>query len=155
MDPTVAASVAIIVGAPILSSMDVSFGFVEHIAMRLGLLLALIYSVHQGHMPGLLAFLAVFSLLIERNHEVLTSFPYQAPEASGGGVLGMAPTSIFTGVSKETPPMKPDNSKVAYDSPENQEKADASDLHDNIPKLAEGPRAADGPAFYTSKGLLN
>jgi len=151
MDPTVAASVFIIVGAPILSSIDVSFGFVEHIATRLGLLLALIYSVHRGHMPGLLALLAVFSLLIERNHEVLTKFPYQEARA---GVLGMAPTSVFTGVSNETP-MKPDNSKVAYDSPENQEKADASDLRDNLPHLAEGPRAADAPSFYRSKGLLN
>jgi len=151
MDPTIAASVAIIVGAPILSSMNVSFGFVEHIATRLGLLLALIYSVHQGEMPGLIAFLAVFSLLIERNHEVLTKFPYQTPEVSANRGSMLAPTRILT---EPTLPMKPDNSKIAYDSPENQEKADASDLRDNLPHLAEGPRSADAPAFYTSKGLL-
>jgi hypothetical protein len=145
-----AAAVVVIVGAPILSSMDVSFSFVEHIATRLFLILALIYSMRQGAIPGLLAFLAVFTLLIERNHEVLTSFPYQTPT----GTLGMAPTNNFLGLPTKLAPLPPTPQTVVYDSPENQEKADASDLHDNIPHLPAGPRSTDAPAFYKSKGLI-
>jgi hypothetical protein len=42
-----------------------------------------------------------------------------------------------------------------YDSPANKEKADATDLHDNNPRLAEGPKAKDAISFYTNKGIIS
>lgn len=72
-------SILTILGAPQLSSIGLGYGFVEHIATRLLLIGAVIYAIRQGPMSGLLAFLAAFTLLIERNHEVLTTFPDQRP----------------------------------------------------------------------------
>jgi hypothetical protein len=157
MDPTVAVSVAVIVGTPILSSMGVSFSPVQHIATRFVLLLALLYAVQKGPMPGLLAFLAVFSLLMERNHEVLTKFPHQDPSsfalAGTGGRLGLRPTSIFA--KTESKALEPDHQVASYHTPAKHEDADASDLYDNIPHLDAGPNSTEAPSFYITKGLTS
>jgi hypothetical protein len=149
MDPTVTTSVIIIVGAPILSSMGVSFLFVGHMFTRLLLLAYLLYAVSKGPMSGLLAFLAVFTLLLERNQEIITKFPYQAP--GSGPLLPPGPSAAAAAV----PPLQPTNAVKVYDSPANKEKADATDLHDNNPRLAEGPKAKDAVSFYTNKGILS
>ena len=151
MDPTVTTSVIIIVGAPILSSMGVSFLFVGHMFTRLLLLAYLLYAVSKGPMSGLLAFLAVFTLLLERNQEIITKFPYQAPgRLSSGSFLSPAPAAAGA-----VPPLQPTNAVKVYDSPANKENADATDLQDNNPRLAEGPKAKDALSFYTNKGILS
>ena len=143
-------SVIIIVGAPILSSMGVSFLFVGHMFTRLLLLAYLLYAVSKGPMSGLLAFLAVFTLLLERNQEIITKFPYQAPgRLSSGAFLSPAPAA------GAVPPLQPTNAVKVYDSPANKENADATDLQDNNPRLAEGPKAKDAVSFYTNKGILS
>jgi hypothetical protein len=154
MDPTVTASVIIIVGAPILSSMDVSFLFVGHIFTRLLLLAYLLYAVSNGPMSGLLAFLAVFTLLLERNQEIITKFPYQAPGRLTSGALLSEGASASASASA-VPPLQPTNTVKVYDEPANKEKADATDLHDNNPRLAEGPKSKDAVSFYTNKGILS
>ena len=154
MDPTVTTSVIIIVGAPILSSTGVSFLFVGHMFTRLLLLAYLLYAVSKGPMPGLLAFLAVFTLLLERNQEIITKLPYQAPGRLSSGpllALGAGTGTAGAGVS----PLQPTNAVKVYDSPANKEKADATDLHDSNPRLAEGPKAKDAVSFYTNKGILS
>lgn len=153
MDPTVTTSVIIIVGAPILSSMGVSFLFVGHMFTRLLLLAYLLYAVSKGPMSGLLAFLAVFTLLLERNQEIITKFPYQAPGRLSSGAL-LSPGAAAVAVAA-VPPLQPTNAVKVYDSPANKEKADATDLHDNNPRLAEGPKAKDAVSFYTNKGILS
>jgi hypothetical protein len=156
MDPTVTASVIIIVGAPILSSMDVSFLFVGHIFTRLLLLAYLLYAVSNGPMSGLLAFLAVFTLLLERNQEIITKFPYQAPgRLTSGALLSEAASASAAGLGGSVPPLQPTNTVKVYDEPANKEKADATDLHDNNPRLAEGPKSKDAVSFYTNKGILS
>jgi hypothetical protein len=148
----VTASVIIIVGAPILSSMDVSFLFVGHIFTRLLLLAYLLYAVSNGPMSGLLAFLAVFTLLLERNQEIITKFPYQAPgRLTSGALLSEGASASASAV----PPLQPTNTVKVYDEPANKEKADATDLHDNNPRLAEGPKSKDAVSFYTNKGILS
>jgi hypothetical protein len=52
-------------------------------------------------------------------------------------------------------PLQPTNSVKVYDSPTNKEKADATDLQDNNPRLAEGPKSKDAVSFYKSKGILS
>ena len=151
MDPTVTTSVIIIVGVPILSSMDVSFLFVGHMFTRLLLLAYLLYAVSKGPMSALLGFLAVFTLLLERNQEIITKFPYQAPGRLSGSPL----LSTGTGSLMHESALQPTNSVKVYDSPTNKEKADATDLQDNNPRLAEGPKSKDAVSFYKSKGILS
>lgn len=151
-------SVIIIVGAPILSSMGVSFLFVGHMFTRLLLLAYLLYAVSKGPMPGLLAFLAVFTLLLERNQEIITKLPYQAPgRLSSGPLLPLGTGKAASNLIHESavPPLQPTNAVKVYDSPTNKEKADATDLHDSNPRLAEGPKAKDAVSFYTNKGILS
>jgi len=157
MDPTVTTSVIIIVGAPILSSMGVSFLFVGHMFTRLLLLAYLLYAVSKGAMSGLLAFLAVFTLLLERNQEIITKFPYQAPGRLSSEPLLSPGAGAGAGAAAvaAVPPLQPTNAVKVYDSPANKEKADATDLHDNNPRLAEGPKAKDAVSFYTNKGILS
>ena len=89
-------SILTILGAPQLSSVGVGYGFVEHIATRLFLIGAVVYAIRQGPMSGLLALLAAFTLLIERNHEILTKFPGQQPRwpTTGYGLPIQAPALI-------------------------------------------------------------
>ena len=157
MDPTVTTSVIIIVGAPILSSMGVSFLFVGHMFTRLLLLAYLLYAVSKGAMSGLLAFLAVFTLLLERNQEIITKLPYQAPGRLSSEPLLSPGAGAGAGAAAvaAVPPLQPTNAVKVYDSPANKEKADATDLHDNNPRLAEGPKAKDAVSFYTNKGILS
>jgi len=156
MDPTVTTSVIIIVGAPILSSTGVSFLFVGHMFTRLLLLAYLLYAVSKGPMPGLLAFLAVFTLLLERNQEIITKLPYQAPgRLSSEPLLPLGTGTAAAAVGPSVPPLQPTNAVKVYDSPANKEKADATDLHDSNPRLAEGPKAKDAVSFYTNKGILS
>jgi len=157
MDPTVTTSVIIIVGAPILSSMGVSFLFVGHMFTRLVLLAYLLYAVSKGAMSGLLAFLAVFTLLLERNQEIITKLPYQAPGRLSSEPLLSPGAGAGAGAAAvaAVPPLQPTNAVKVYDSPANKEKADATDLHDNNPRLAEGPKAKDAVSFYTNKGILS
>jgi hypothetical protein len=110
-------------------------------------------------MSGLLAFLAVFTLLLERNQEIITKFPYQAPGRLTSGAL-LSPNAAAVSVGSlihesAVPPLQPTNTVKVYDSPTNKEKADATDLHDNNPRLAEGPKAKDAVSFYTNKGILS
>ena len=146
-------SVIIIVGAPILSSTGVSFLFVGHMFTRLLLLAYLLYAVSKGAMSGLLAFLAVFTLLLERNQEIITKLPYQAPGSEP--LLPLGTGTAAAAVGPRVPPLQPTNAVKVYDSPTNKEKADATDLHDSNPRLAEGPKAKDAVSFYTNKGILS
>jgi hypothetical protein len=145
MDPAVVTSVVIIIGAPILSSIGVSFLFIGHIFSRLVLLIYALYCVSRGPMPALLGFLAVFSLVVERNQEMITMLPYQAP-----GRLNKRPLSF---VHSTLAPINKPTAFSVFDEPYKREKADASDLEDNIPDLEEGPRAKDAVAFYSAKGF--
>jgi len=131
-------SVITIVGAPLLQS----FGFVENTAVRLLIVLAILYAVTTSHgpMPGLLAFLAAFTLLVERNHEVLMKFPDQKPRF---------PTTAY-GFPVKAPAREPDVKipDVGKDA------VNDVDLRDNNPRLSEGPHNNSAPNFYKSKGLL-
>jgi hypothetical protein len=143
MDPAVVKSVVIILGAPILSSAGVSFLFIGNIFSRLLLLVYVLYCVSRGPMPALLGFLAVFSLVVERNQEMITKLPYQAP-----GRLNKRPVQFVHSAVINKP-----TAFSVFDQHYNREKADASDLEDNIPDLEEGPRAKDAVAFYSAKGF--
>ena len=163
MEATVSAtSVGIILIAPLFESLGISSGFVENVLVRLLLVGFLVYAVSLGHMPGLLGFLAVFSLLIERNHMVLTQFPNQKPRW---------PTANY-GFPIQAAPLIGEREVIPFDTPhtgegegegqgegsdileQKTEYENASDLRDSIPKIVEGPNTDAAPEFYKSKGLL-
>jgi len=150
-----AVSVVVIVGAPIARSLGARFSFVENIFVRFLLLVATVYAIRQGAMPGVLAFLAVYTLLLERNHEVLSKFPDQKPlwPSNNPGLPTRAPTleGEKEVVHYDTPASN-DGLEVEGNSTAEFEKAD--DLHDSNPRLAEAPLADKAPEFYKSKELL-
>ena len=136
----------VIIGAPILSSFGFAFGFVENILTRILLLGALIYAVLIKKNPffAILTFLAVFTLLIERNQALLSSLPNQKPI--------LKPVVQY---QKQSPYASNPFTyiKETVDFNEVESKADASNLDDNIPDLKEGPSNSDAPSFFKDNGL--
>ena len=148
-------SFATILITPFLST----YGFVDNTLFRLFLVLFVVYAIRLGHISGLLAFLAAYSLLIERNHELLTLFPNQRP-------LPLPLPLASGGSPKQAPPLTGVHHKIPFDTPHTSENHDmelqgpmkqyekAEDLHDNIPRIDEAPRTDAAPDFYKTKGLL-
>jgi multisubunit Na+/H+ antiporter MnhB subunit len=67
MESVAVVSIATILGAPILSNYF-RFEFVENIFVRILLVSFIIYLIQIDVFVGLIAFLAVFTLFLERNH---------------------------------------------------------------------------------------
>ena len=147
---TTITSMAIILGATWLPS----FGFIENALVRLLIIAGIVYASIQGPVPGILAFLAAFTLLIERNHEVLTKFPNQRPRfpTANYGFPGISTASIPI-QSMESIPYAPinENKNIFVSKEENNT---AKGLHDNNPRLPSAPPSKDAMNFYKSKGLL-
>ncbi len=147
-------SILTILGAPQLYSLGLGYGFVEHIATRLFLIGAVIYAIRQGPMSGLLAFLAAFTLLIERNHEVLTKFPDQRPRwpTAGYGLPIQAPALI---PEKETHTFDPteENGKEVVEThgetTTTKEYETTDDIQDSNPRVETVPGSYDEkPGFF-------
>lgn len=143
-----AVPITIIVGAPILSAMGFKFAFVENILIRLFMLIALVYAIRfanpaSGPLFSLLVFLAIITLLLERNHYVVSSLPNQKSSAVIPG-----PKNLY--------PIKAGHTTVAHVDlhiDEHVENDQTVDYTDNIPDLKEGPSNHDSPNYYKSLGL--
>ena len=143
-------SILTILGAPHLSSIGVGYSFVGNIATRLVLLIAVVYAIRQGPMSGLLAFLAAFTLLIERNHEVLTKFPDQRPRW---------PTAPY-GLPIQAPALIPERETYTFEPVEDQSK-DVVETHGETTAVKEyeatedikdsNPRVPTAPNSYDEK----
>jgi hypothetical protein len=72
-------SIGIILGAPLLAQYKFPFTIFDNIFLRLLLVGYVFYGIRQGPLEGLFAFLAVFTILIERNHQTLIFLPGQTP----------------------------------------------------------------------------
>lgn len=121
-------SIATILGAPILSNYGFRFGFVENILVRLFLVAAIIYVVQQDVFLGLIAFLAVFTLLLERNHALALDLPNQR-----NNVVNVSPGIV----SKAAPVVE---TKVNFE--------EEVEIQDNIPRLDPAPKSAGAAAFF-------
>jgi len=124
-------SIAIILGAPILSNYGFRFGFVENILVRLFLVGAIIYVIQQDVFLGLIAFLAVFTLLLERNHALALDLPNQ------GNNRVNATTTVLETPSKAEPVVE---TKVNFE--------EEQQLQDNIPRLEPAPKSGGAAAFF-------
>lgn len=147
-----AGSTAVILAAPWLPTLGLNLNFVDHPFTRLVLLIVLVYAIRQGSFTGLLALLAVFSLLIERNHQLLTLLPDQKV---------VMPTKSF-GLPLAAPRILPDHETHFYeahdekglDTQDGDIYESAQDLTDNNPKLQEVPQGEAAGSFYESRGLV-
>ncbi len=151
MDAASATAVATVVAAPWLPNVGLNLSFIDHPLTRLVLLIAIIYAIRQGPMTGLLVFLAVFSLLIERNHQVLTLLPDQKvvmPKKSFG--LPMAAPRVP--VDHESQYYEVHDEK-GMETEDGQLYESAHDIVDSNPKLDSLANGEEAGAFYESKGL--
>jgi hypothetical protein len=126
-------SIAIILGAPILSNYGVRFGFIENIVVRIFLIGSLIFIIRQDVFLGLISFLAVFTLLLERNHALALDLPNQRNNSIVDMYKASSPVMALPVV--ETP--------VTFE-----EKGE--EIQDNIPRLAPAPTSAGAVAFFKS-----
>ena len=140
MDLYAIAAVAVILGAPILSSYGVTFRFVENILVRIVLIALIVAAVRKDHLLGLLTFLAVFSLFLERNHNLVLGLPDQRPSLHP---KKEAP-SPFLETPLATTVAPPPATRVSHADVEQHDV-----LHDNIPKLAPSPKSRDAPDFFS------
>jgi hypothetical protein len=124
MEAVAGVSIATILVAPILR-----FGFVENILVRIFLVGLIIYVIQKDVFVGLLTFLAVFTLLLERNHALALDLPNQ-----NKNVL----YSVNSEPSKADPVVE---TRVNFDE----------DLKDNIPRLEPAPKSIGAAAFF--KGI--
>jgi len=142
MDLYSIAAIAVILGAPILSSYGVTFRFVENILVRIVLIAVIVVAVRKDHLLGLLTFLAVFSLFLERNHNLVLGLPDQRPSLHPLHPQKEAPPPFL-----ETPLATTVDSASKLASPADVEQHDV--LHDNIPNLAPSPKSRDAPDFFS------
>jgi hypothetical protein len=167
-----AVSIAVIIGAPIMKSLGMSFSFVGNIVVRFLLIAALVFAIRSGPLPGLHAFLAVFSILLERNHEFLSN----APGISGQFKAKLPDQKPIWPVIEyanplQPPPLTPDVEVVHYDNhvthdvPKTEVEIqgestsvsdfeNTGDIRDSNPRLEQGPGANGAMQFYASKNLL-
>ncbi len=143
-------SILIILGTPFLSTLGVSYRFVDHPLTRLLLLGFVIYAIRQGAMSGLLAFLAAFTLLVERNHEILTTFPDQTPRAltAAYGLPIKAPSLVPEGVSIDYEPSDEHGIAVVETHGETttfNEYESAEDIQDSNPRV---PTVSDERVYH-------
>ena len=148
-------SAAIVLGTPWVSHMGVSLAILDSLLARLLLVAYVLYGIRCSALCGLLALLAVVTLITERNAQLLTLLPRQTPvwpKTNQGYVLKAAP-------------LIPEADSVHFDSHQEEQGVSvgekiyeaAQDLEDNNPRLSEGPHGSDqeGTGFYQARGLAN
>ena len=126
MEVVAGVSIATILGAPILSNYGFRFGFIENILVRLFLVGVIIYIVQKDVFLGLIAFLAVFTLLLERNHALALDLPNQRNNA----------VNVSTALAPSKAP------------PAVETKVNFEEIQDNIPRLEPAPKSSGAAAFF-------
>jgi len=131
-------SVGILLLAPLLRSIGISMEFIGNTFVRMLILGYIVYASYTSVFSGLLAFLAGFTLLLERNHGLLGGFPNVRAEIPKKTYhVDEIPVGVPSLFHTE-PKMDDDN---------------AEHLEDNIPRLEMVPRGASSVAFYKERSL--
>jgi hypothetical protein len=151
-------AVTVILAVPFLAAKGMSFGFMENMLIRLLAVGAVLYAIRLGPMAGILTMLAVISLFIERNHQLLTTLPNQKPMWPSDRNLTIIPV----------PPMFPTPETHAYHPTDDhgevveerhgehvkvEEYESTNDLGDSNPRLDEVPQGEAAGSFYSQRGL--
>ena len=122
-------SIATILGAPILSNYGFRFGFTENILVRLFLVGIIIYVIQKDVFLGLIAFLAVFTLILERNHALALDLPNQRNN----------PVNVSTAMAASKAPPAVET-KVNFQ--------EDYEIQDSIPRLEPAPKSTEAAAFF-------
>ena len=145
----------IILFVPLLGPMGYNFRSVENIVIRLLLVLYITLSANVGYMSGLLSFLAVYSILIERNHEALMTYKvikekhYEIMrEEHCEAVAKMKQPPYFERVVMDPRTTQQEKNAASANF------QNAEDLKDNIPRMDPAPLTNDAPKFYRDNKLL-
>ena len=157
-----AVSVAIILLTPLLASSMNLAAIAGNIGVRLLLVGWVIYSVRCGPLEGLLAVLAAATVISERSHQILTSFPLQQPKFPRGAGQGGVPQMLAAEA--------PRGEAVHYEAPQNEEGVAvtethgevekealyeaANDVQDSNPRIREVAQGEAAASFYEQKGLV-
>jgi hypothetical protein len=141
-----ALAVATILIAPLLATMGVSFKSIQSMLFRIVAIVILLLATRKGPIVALLTFLAVFTVFVERNHQILVNLP---------GIPSTRVSTSSPGKPILVPPMTP---SLQYDPPQSDDTKEfpyesAEDIHDNNPNLSEAPSSDDAPDFFESRGL--
>ncbi len=147
-----------ILGAPWIGN----YTWADNIIIRVALLLWIAYSIRLGALEGLFAFLASFSIFIERNHQVMTSFPVQFPKwPKNAGQEGPAFTAAPLTPSHEQhhyePPHAEEHSSVVErhgETTTEQAFESAADIQDSNPRVGEIDNGSAAGRFFEEKGLV-
>lgn len=152
-------SIAVILITPLLAPYITISG---NIALRFLLVAWVFYAIRFGPLEGLFALLAAVTVVAERSHQILTSFPNQQPKFPTGAGQAGVPQQIAADI--------PHGESVHYDTPQEEEgKAvlethgedvkevlyeETNDIKDNNPRIAEVPQGEAAASFFEQKGLL-
>ena len=131
-------AVGIIMAVPWL---PLSYSFVENPLVRLLLVLSLLAAIRVGPLPGLLVLLAVVTLLVERNHYVLTHLTHQVENA----VLPTVDTDRIIQPTSDIP-----NAETVSYAPVKEEE---SAFVDSNPRFIGAPTNQDAVRFFKGKGF--
>jgi hypothetical protein len=135
---------AITLLVPWASSAGVSQVWVGTLFGRFVLLAALVGALQLGPIPSLFTLLAIFTLLIERSHEVLTGLPDAA----------RMPSTASTPVGAAQELVPPKESHVFDSVGEAETPTQVGDFHDSNPRLESGPQnSKQAVEFYEQKNL--
>lgn len=144
--------IVVILFTPLL---PLSFSFTQNIIVRLLLIIAIILATRRNPLIALLTMLAVFTIIIERNHFILTNLPgipsVHVPAYGPGKPSKAIPH--FPDTHYEPPhPSDEESHSVNIDKKDSLFES-ADDLYDNNPKLDEAPSSSEAPSFFESRGL--
>ena len=131
-------SLSVLLICPLLRQAGVEFQFVGNTLARMLLVVYIIYASYLSVFSGLLAFLAVFTLLLERNHGILTGFPE---------VRSKIPIRQYH--VDEVPVGIPTVNQEEHEMEDN-----AVNLKDNIPRLEIVPKGVAAADFYKKHSLI-
>lgn len=154
-------SIATVLIVPLIASYESYVQITGNIGFRFLLVGWVFYAIRHGPVEGLFALLAAVTVISERSHQILTSFPSQQPKFPSTAGQGGVPQQIAADV--------PHGESVHYDTPQEEEgKAvvekqgeevkevlyeEASDLQDSIPRIGEVPQGEAAASFFEQKGL--
>jgi len=128
-------SILIIIGAPWITY---PYHLIENIIVRLLICAAVVYAGTVSQFAGLVAFLAAFTLLIERNHQLLSSLPDQQPrglQTEGEKLMETKPQHPSPQES-----IKMNSSDYAFEK--------AEDLEDNNPRLDSASSTSQAKSLF-------
>jgi hypothetical protein len=155
LDPISIAAIILFLATPFLHRLQFPWTFLDSLVVRLVLLVAVLYSITRGALPGLFAALALVSLYFERNlHRLATSLPAGTPSTylyKGSPVLPLAPSTETVDFVPHTDGGVIEEEVATGETAIYEEAPEASGLDHKV-VLDEAPRGDQAASFFERLG---